>query len=165
MHRSMDDLDSIRPPPRVLRSKSNRMSASARNSEIYFPEVETKIRGSRESPAVNYKWVHFVEDSVTYGEAFYFQIVIFWNFSAIAISNKIFKLNFSYVRSTDDISSSTTISSGYSSAEPGLSRTSSLSNSSKRVRSKTRDDKMASSYSTLPRTKKPEKTLKTRTMK
>ena len=81
------------------------------------------------------------------------------------MSNEILNIYFSYVRSTDDISSSTTISSGYSSAEPGLSRTSSLSNSSKRVRSKTRDEKMSTSYSTLPRTKKPDKTVKTRATK
>ncbi|XP_062716916.1 receptor expression-enhancing protein 4 isoform X5 [Aedes albopictus] len=64
---------------------------------------------------------------------------------------------YNYIRSSDDISS------GYSSAEPGLSRTASMSNTVRpRVKSKTREDKMSASCTTLPRSKKPEKVIKTR---
>uniref|UniRef100_A0A1S4H782 Receptor expression-enhancing protein n=3 Tax=gambiae species complex TaxID=44542 RepID=A0A1S4H782_ANOGA len=64
---------------------------------------------------------------------------------------------YNYIRSSDDISS------GYSSAEPGLSRTASMSNTARpRLKSKTREEKMSASCTTLPRTKKPEKVTKTR---
>ncbi|XP_055529159.1 receptor expression-enhancing protein 1 isoform X3 [Wyeomyia smithii] len=64
---------------------------------------------------------------------------------------------YNYIRSSDDISS------GYSSAEPGLSRTASMSNTARpRVKSKTREEKMSTSCTTLPRSKKPEKVIKTR---
>ncbi|XP_065367185.1 receptor expression-enhancing protein 1 isoform X2 [Calliphora vicina] len=66
--------------------------------------------------------------------------------------------DFNYnVRSSDDISS------GYSSAEPisgGLSRTSSMSNASKsRLKAKRSEDKISASCTTLPRSKKNEKTI------
>ncbi|XP_041785372.1 uncharacterized protein LOC121600641 isoform X3 [Anopheles merus] len=64
---------------------------------------------------------------------------------------------YNYIRSSDDISS------GYSSAEPGLSRTASMSNTARpRLKSKTREEKMSASCTTLPRTKKLEKVTKTR---
>ncbi|XP_073847389.1 receptor expression enhancing protein A isoform X4 [Musca autumnalis] len=66
--------------------------------------------------------------------------------------------DFNYnIRSSDDISS------GYSSAEPiagGLSRTSSMTNASKtRLKAKRSEDKMSTSCTTLPRSKKAEKSL------
>ncbi|XP_023304223.2 receptor expression-enhancing protein 4 isoform X5 [Lucilia cuprina] len=66
--------------------------------------------------------------------------------------------DFNYnIRSSDDISS------GYSSAEPisgGLSRTSSMSNASKsRLKAKRSEEKMSASCTTLPRSKKNEKTI------